>query len=112
MNHESEFIQLLQEVIENDLSNPNINGEYLGKEIGMSRMQLHRKLKAMINQSASEFIKNIRLDKAMELLQTKSSNVSEVTYIVGFSSPNQFSRTFKQRFGIAPSQVLKSSDLD
>ena len=105
---EDKFIAKLRNLILDELENIELNGEYLGHKIGMSRMQLHRKLKALTNQSVGELIKDIRLTKAMELLQSSNLNVSEVAYQTGFSSPSQLSRNFKSRFGFPPSKVNKT----
>ena len=69
----------------------------------MSRMQLHRKLKALTDRSASSFIRGMRLQKAKILLQQTQQNISEVAFEVGFNDPKYFSRVFTEAFGITPS---------
>lgn len=101
---ENAFVQELKNYILENISQL-LNGDIIGKKFGMSRMQLHRKLKALTNQSISEFIRIIRLEKALELLQAKQLNISEISYITGFSSPNHFSRVFKEKFGKSPSEM-------
>ena len=66
-----------------------------------------KKTKALTNQSIGEFIKQIRLNKAMELLQSSGYNVAETAYKIGFTSPSQLSRNFKNHFGFPPSKVKK-----
>jgi len=100
---EDAFINELKTYIIENLTEEALNGETIGKHFGMSRMQLHRKLRALTNQTTSEFINNIRLDKALTLLQNKQFNISEVAYQSGFSSPKYFSKLFKEKFGKSPS---------
>ena len=104
---ENHFIKGVRSIIEKHLTAIELNGEFIGQQMGMSRMQLHRKLKALINQTASDFIMGIRLQKAYELLQTQNYNSSEVAYQTGFNSPSYFSRTFKKKYGYTPSDLLK-----
>lgn len=105
---ENQFISDLKNIILNNLSNPTINGDYLGKQIGLSRMQLYRKLKALTDKTITQFIKEIRLAESLTLLKQQEMNVSEVAYTVGFNTPTQFSKAFKKKFGIAPSKVKKA----
>ena len=74
---------------------------------GMSRSQLHRKLKALTGQSASVFIRTIRLEKAKELLRNTDLNISEVAYEVGFRTALYFTQTFTEEMGVAPSVFRK-----
>ncbi|MEO0334561.1 MAG: helix-turn-helix transcriptional regulator, partial [Bacteroidota bacterium] len=77
-------------------------------EIGMSRMQLHRKLKALTNQSATEFVRDIRLQKAAQMLEQDGTQVAEVAYDVGFNHLSYFAKSFKEKFGLSPSEYAKS----
>ncbi len=70
-------------------------------------MQLHRKLNALTGQSTNEVIKSYRLNKAAKLLLTKSGNISEVGYEVGFNNPAYFATCFKEQFGCSPSEYLQ-----
>lgn len=101
---EDAFVKELKDYVLENINN-TLNGDIVGKQFGMSRMQLHRKLKALTNQSISEFIKTVRLERALELLAEKQLNISEISYTTGFSSPNHFSRVFKEKFGKKPSEV-------
>ncbi|MFK7978465.1 MAG: ATP-binding protein [Saprospiraceae bacterium] len=96
------FIVNLRRYIKNNIRSTNLNGEVLGKQFKFSRMQLHRKLKALTNQSTSEFIQTIRLEMALELLKENKMNISEIAYQTGFSSPNSFSVIFKKKYGRSP----------
>jgi ligand-binding sensor domain-containing protein/signal transduction histidine kinase/DNA-binding NarL/FixJ family response regulator len=98
------FLQKAIELITENISNPDYNGDMLGKDIGMSRANLHRKLKALLNQSSSEFIRNMRLKQAAQLLLQKKLTVSEVCYEVGFSSPSYFTACFTSFFKMSPTE--------
>ena len=67
-------------------------------------MQLHRKLRALVNQSAGELIRTIRLNKAAVLLKEKTGNIAEIAYDVGFTNPSYFSECFRKQFGMLPSE--------
>jgi signal transduction histidine kinase/DNA-binding response OmpR family regulator len=101
---EEAFIKKALEVVDDNLSNSDFNVDTFQKELGMSRMQLHRKLRALTNFSASEFIRDIRLQRAADLLANKSFTVSEVAYSCGFNSVSYFTQCFKQKFGVSPSK--------
>jgi AraC-like DNA-binding protein len=75
--------------------------------MSMSRVQLHRKLTALVEQPASEFIRTIRLNKAASLLKKKSGNIAEIAYDVGFTNPSYFSECFRAQFGKLPSEYKK-----
>ena len=100
---EETFLKKAMEVMEENLSNSDFSVELFQQAMGMSRMQLHRKLKALTNFSASEFIRDIRLQRAADLLASNSLNVSEVAYSSGFNSVSYFTQCFKQKFGKSPS---------
>ena len=74
----------------------------------MSRSQLHRKLTALTNQSPSDFIRYMRLHRAMDLLRKNAGTVSETAYAVGFSGVSYFSKCFQEQFGMLPSEVKKA----
>lgn len=108
---ELDFIAKLKACIVQKIDDQQFGVEMLSKEMGMSRMQLHRKLKALSNRTAGELIKSTRLDKAFELLKEGNLNVSEIAYETGFSSPGYFSTSFKKKFNISPSEVLEDNRL-
>ncbi len=103
------FIKKALEVTEHHLSDSAFTVEEFQQEMGMSRMQLHRKLKALTNQSASEFIRDIRLQRAADLLATNAINVSEVAYSCGFNSVSYFTQCFREKHGTTPSNYLKKA---
>ncbi|NDP22222.1 MAG: response regulator [Paludibacter sp.] len=104
---EQKFIDKLTNIILSNIDLTDFNVEEICKEIGTSRMQLHRKLTALTGQSASEFIRDLRMSKAKELLESRNFNVSEVIYQVGFKSNSHFARAFKETFGFSPSDLIK-----
>ncbi len=102
---DNQFIQKVLKYINAHLSDPNLSSESLEEEMFLSRSQLYRKLKALTGSSVNEFIRNVRLEKAKELLESKQFSISEVTFKVGFASPSYFTKCFKKRFGILPTEV-------
>ncbi|MFN8302101.1 MAG: ATP-binding protein [Saprospiraceae bacterium] len=101
------FLQRVQDCLNAHLGDEQFNVEELAAQTGMSRSQLHRKLTALIDQPPVEFIRNFRLQRAREMLEAGTGNVSEICYDVGFNSPAYFSKAFKDAFGISPSEVRK-----
>jgi len=103
---EDSFIQTVKTIIEKNIEKSVLNGEFIGKQLGMSRMQVHRKLKALTNQSAREFITEFRLQRGLILLKEGKGDVAEIAYQTGFNTPGYFSKLFKNRFGVTPSKVI------
>jgi DNA-binding response OmpR family regulator/nitrogen-specific signal transduction histidine kinase len=101
------FLRKVAAVVEQRMGDENLSVEELGQEVGMSRSQLHRKLTALTNQSPSDFIRYMRLHRAMALLQGNAGTVAEVAYTVGFGDPSHFSRRFHEVFGVTPGEVRK-----
>ncbi len=93
------------ETIEKHYAEHDFTTESFQKEMAMSRMQLHRKLKALTDLSASEFIRSIRLKKAHQLIEKDYGNINEIAYEVGFSDPSYFSKCFRGYYGYSPSQL-------
>jgi TolB-like protein/AraC-like DNA-binding protein len=101
------FLEKVHEAIEKNLANENFGVDELACEIGISRSQLHRRLKLLTGHSASQMIRDLRLKKAFELLQHKAGTVSEISYQVGFGSPSHFNTCFKEYFGYPPGKVKR-----
>jgi len=99
-----EFIKKLTDIVEANLANENFGVEGLIREIGMTHSSLHRKLKGISNQTISQFIREVRLKKAKELLLNEDLTVSEIAYQVGFGSPTYFNKCFHEYFGYAPGE--------
>ena len=99
------FLEKVTSVIEANMDNEFFSVEDLASEVAFSRSQLHRKLKAMIGKSPNVLIRDFRLTRAKELLEKGAGNVSEIAMEVGYSSVSYFTRSFKQAFGVSPSEV-------
>jgi len=104
------FIVQLREVIDANLDDPDFKIDSLCREVGMSRSQLHRKLKAVIGKSTSDFVRSHRIRRAASLFDGGYGNVTEVAYAVGFKNLSYFSRSFKEVYGIQPSEYLRGGD--
>lgn len=102
-----EFLSRFRQLVDERLSDSNLNVEALGSEMGLSRVQLYRKLKALTGSSPVELLRNIRLHRAQELLSTSGMSVSEVAYEVGFTSPSYFTKCYKEAFGKTPTSKNK-----
>jgi AraC-like DNA-binding protein len=87
------------------MSDSDLSVELLASELNLSRSQLYRKIKTLTGQTVNEFLRKIRLQKAKQILETGSSNISEVCYKVGFSSPSYFTKCFKAHFGVLPTEI-------
>ncbi|MDX1912564.1 MAG: ATP-binding protein [Saprospiraceae bacterium] len=101
-----EFMRRFTVLLEEHLSDEQIGVEDLARKMFVSRVQMYRKLKALTNQSVTDFVRNYRLDRAMVMLKNREGNVGDVTARVGFGSESYFSRAFKERFGVPPSQAM------
>lgn len=105
---EKHFWERLEKILEVNLIEPNFSIEKFASEMAMSRMQLHRKLKALTGQNPSDFLRSQRLKMAVVLLKKNKMPISEIGYAVGFNNPSYFSKAFKQEFGHSPSDYLSS----
>ena len=104
---DKQFVKQITEIIEDNLSDPELSVRLLYSSAGMSRTAFYHKLKSLINLSPAEFIRMIRLNKAKELLLERRYNVNEVAYMCGFTDPKYFSTSFKKQFGKSPSAFIK-----
>ena len=102
---EDAFVTKFRDFVEKNLADSDLNVETIGAELGLSRVQLYRKVKALTGQSPVELLRTARLQKGRALLQTTDKNVSEVAYEVGFTAPSYFTKCFKDEFGISPSDL-------
>jgi len=98
------FLQKLYHLVKEHLGEADFTVEQLAQAADMSHTQLYRKLKALTNQTPSEYIRHIRLTAAKHLLLNSQLNISEIAYEVGFNSPNYFARVFSKSFGKSPNQ--------
>jgi len=101
------FLQKAINVVENNISDPDLDIDRFAAEIGVSRMQLYRKLHAMTEMTVKEFVRDIRLKRAAQLLVQKKMNVSEVAYAVGFKDLSHFRKSFKQEFNMSASEYME-----
>ncbi|MCK5149060.1 response regulator [bacterium] len=104
MPADEKFLGRAAEIIESRLTDPDLSIEWFSREMGLSRSQLYRKLQALVNQSASEFIRSIRLKRTVHLLDHRAGTVSEIAFEAGFNSPEYFRACFKEQFGCSPTE--------
>ena len=104
-DRDKQFLKQLHAIIQKNLSDSEFSVEDIGKQIGLSRVQLYRKVKAMTGSSVVDLLRKARLAKAKRLLESRSMSVSEVAYDVGFSAPSYFTKCFKDEYGMLPGDV-------
>ena len=102
--NDEKLMERIMQSVNKNLSDSDFSVEMLTRDVGMSRAQLHRKMKEMTGLSTSEFIRNIRLEQAARLLREQKINVTQIAYTVGFSNLAHFSTIFRKHFGVAPSE--------
>jgi signal transduction histidine kinase/DNA-binding response OmpR family regulator/predicted GH43/DUF377 family glycosyl hydrolase len=103
------FLKKVMAAVEQHMGQEQFHTDELAREVGLSRVQLHRKLTALTSQSPGEFVRYLRLHRAMDLLTKDAATVSEIAYRVGFSDPSSFAKAFHKQFGKAPSEVSKAA---
>ena len=104
-DRDKQFLKQLHSIIQKNLSDSEFGVEDIGKQIGLSRVQLYRKVKAMTGSSVVDLLRKARLTKAKRLLESRSMSVSEVAYDVGFSAPSYFTKCFKDEYGMLPGEI-------
>ena len=102
---DKDFIEKVLNYINNNIDDPDLSVEVLASKLNLSRSQFYRKIKALTNQTANEFLRNIRIERAKQIIENGNTNISEVCYKVGFSTPSYFTKCFKEHFGILPTEV-------
>jgi ABC-type sugar transport system substrate-binding protein/AraC-like DNA-binding protein len=102
---EDAFMIKFRDFIERNMSDSELGVENIGAELGLSRVQLYRKVKALTGQSPVELLRTARLHKARRLLQGSGKSISEIAYEVGFTAPSYFTKCFKEEFGVNPSDL-------
>ena len=98
------FIGRLREVMQKNMGDSEYSVERLGADVGLSRVQLYRKVKALTGQTPVELLRKARLEKAKKLLLKTERSVAEIAYEVGFTSPSYFNKCFKDEFGMSPGE--------
>jgi AraC-like DNA-binding protein len=109
---DNEFIQKVLHYINENISDSQMSVELLSSKIFLSRSQLYRKIKTLTGVSANEFVRNVRLEKAKQLIEQGNSNINEISYKVGFTSPSYFTKCYKIKYGHLPTQEKKSKDIE
>lgn len=109
-SRDESFIKDAMRIVEDNMSNSEFYVDDLGRELGLSRMQLYRKLKGLIGQSANEFVRSIRLKRAAQLIRQNQLTISEITYQVGFNDLQYFRDCFKKQFGVNPSEYASDAE--
>lgn len=108
VSSDEKLLSRIMETINTNIDNPALNVEMLTREVGISRVHLHRKLKELTNQTTRDLIRNIRLQQAAKLLSEKQLNISEVAFAVGFTNVAHFSNAFKEFYGIPPTTYMEN----
>lgn len=104
---DKKFLLSAIKLVESNLSNENFTIEIMAEKLNFSRTHLHRKLKSLTNQSATEFVRYIRLKNAVMLMKEGKYKVNEIGYAVGFNSHNYFTKSFKKQYGLAPCEFIR-----
>jgi signal transduction histidine kinase/DNA-binding response OmpR family regulator len=104
---DKEFVEKFKRLIEERLDHSDLNVEELGSEMGLSRVQLYRKIKSLTNYAPNELLRIARLRKAASLLASSGLSISEICYEVGFTSPSYFAKCYKAEYGESPSEIVK-----
>ena len=102
--YDEELMERIMKVVNENMSDSDFNVEKMCDEVGVSRTQLHRKLKEMTGVPTSEFLRNIRLNEAARLIREHKINITQVSYMVGFANNSHFSTAFKKYFGMSPTE--------
>lgn len=100
------LLERIMKAVNENLGNSEFGVEELADTVGLSRVHLHRKMKTILGLAPRDFLKSVRLKQAAELLKKNNTNISQVGYTVGFSSPGQFSESFRKYFGCSPSEYI------
>lgn len=102
---DKEFINKVLRYINVNISDEKLNVEHLASELFLSRSKLYRKIKALTGDTANEFIRKVKLEKAKQIIENSQLTMSEICYQVGFSSPSYFTKCFKDHFGVLPTEI-------
>jgi YesN/AraC family two-component response regulator len=108
--NDEQLMERIMKVVNKNLSDSDFNVDMLTREVGISRTQLHRKMRELTGLTTSEFIRNIRLEQAARLLKEQKINVTQVAYTVGFSNLAHFSTLFRKHFGMSPTEYVEHGE--
>ena len=104
---DEQLMERIVKTVNQYLENSEFNVQFLANEVGLSRVQLHRKVKSLTGISTGEFIRNIRLQQAEKLLLEKKMNISQVAYSLGFTNQTHFTTLFKKMYGLSPTEYIQ-----
>jgi signal transduction histidine kinase/ligand-binding sensor domain-containing protein/DNA-binding response OmpR family regulator len=104
---DEQFLNRVMTIVEEHMADSDLDTDAMARELFLSRMQLHRKLKALTGQSPHDFLRAMRLQRASELLRHRAGNVSEIAYEVGFNNLSHFAKSFREQFGKSPSEFVE-----
>ena len=104
------LLERVMSVINKNISNSDLSVDYIAEEVGISRVHLHRKMKELTGQTPHDFIRNIRLKQAAQLLTNHSMNITEVMYACGFNNSASFATIFKKFYGLSPRDYMREHD--
>ena len=107
-HYDQKMMNKLTLILEKELSNPDLNVDYIGRDLGFSRSGFYRKIKGLLDMSPIDFLLGYRMKKAAEMLQEGSLSLIEISDKIGFSSYSYFSKSFKKHFGVTPKDYIKS----
>jgi DNA-binding response OmpR family regulator len=103
---DEKFLQRVMQIVEQKMGETEFTAEAFSREVGMSRMQLHRKLTALTGQSTTDFLRTLRLKRAVQLMEAHMGNISEIAYEVGFNNLSYFAKCFREQYGMSPNEYV------
>jgi YesN/AraC family two-component response regulator len=107
---DAKLLDRIMDCVNKNLNNSDLNVDMIADQAGISRVHLHRKMKELTGQTPHDFIRNLRLKKAAQLLTVQGMNVTEVMYACGFSNAASFSTLFKKVYGMSPRDYMKEHE--
>ena len=107
---DSKLMERVMKVVNSNISNAELNVDFIAREVGLSRVHFYRKMKTLTNQSPHNFIRNIRMKQAARLFDAGHQNINDVMYAVGFSNTSSFSTAFKAVYGVSPRDYIKDKN--
>ena len=109
-DNDKQLMDRIMQSVNKNLSDSDFSVEQLASDVGLSRSQLHRRMKELTGITPSDFIRNLRLEQAARLLRERKVNISQVAYTLGFNTPGNFSKAFKQHFGMSPTEYIGNNE--
>ena len=109
-DNDKQLMDRIMQSVNKNLGDSYFSVEQLAADAGLSRSQLHRRMKELTGITPSDFIRNLRLEQAARLLRERKANISQVAYTLGFNTPGNFSKAFKQHFGMSPTEYIGNKE--